>query len=185
MRPGLKQPLQLAARSGRRIEGLKKYPRLRRRRDAGLMGAVKADSAACDGDGAGHAAERERARGQARPRQHGSPCHPHATTIPLNPRPASVFFSPTFAGHGVGSEARPPPPRATAIPALWTRFGTLVDAISASTGAILWSYTPQAPQQSGDLALQAAANGTVYIRDGSANHQIEALNATSGALLWT
>ena len=60
-----------------------------------------------------------------------------------------------------------------------------MDAISASTGAILWSYTPQAPQQSGDLALQAVANGTVYIRDGSANHQIEALNATSGALLWT
>lgn len=60
-----------------------------------------------------------------------------------------------------------------------------LDAISASTGAILWSYTPQAPQQSGDLAVQAVANGTVYIRDGSANHQIEALNATSGALLWT
>jgi len=60
-----------------------------------------------------------------------------------------------------------------------------LDAINASTGAILWSYTPQAPQQSGDLAFQAIANGVVYIRDGSAQQQIEALNATSGALLWT
>ena len=77
MRPGLKQPLQLAARSGRRVEGLKKHPRLLWRRDAGLMRPVKANSAACVRDGAGHAAERERACGQARPRQHGSPCHPH------------------------------------------------------------------------------------------------------------
>ena len=104
VRPGLKEPLQLAARSGRRIEGLKKYPRLRRRRDAGLMGPVKADSTACDGDGAGHAAERERARGQARPRQHGSPCHPHATTIPLSSRPASRLFR--FAGLGPHPQAR-------------------------------------------------------------------------------
>jgi outer membrane protein assembly factor BamB len=43
-----------------------------------------------------------------------------------------------------------------------------LDAINASTGAILWSYTPQAPQQSGDLAFQAVANGVVYIRDGNA-----------------
>jgi len=60
-----------------------------------------------------------------------------------------------------------------------------LDAINATSGAILWSYTPQAPQQTGDLALQAVANGVVYIRDGSANQQIEALNAANGTLLWT
>jgi hypothetical protein len=54
------------------------------------------------------------------------------------------------------------------------------DAISASSGAILWSYTPQPPQLTGDLALRAVANRALFIRDGSANQNIEAELGSAG-----
>lgn len=57
-----------------------------------------------------------------------------------------------------------------------------LDAVNATTGAILWTYTPA--QQTADLHLQAVAGGRVFIRDGYANQTIEALNASTGGLEW-
>jgi outer membrane protein assembly factor BamB len=58
-----------------------------------------------------------------------------------------------------------------------------LDAVSATTGAILWSFVPS--QTTGDLHLLAVANGTVFIRDGDGSQDIDAVNATTGALEWT
>ena len=58
-----------------------------------------------------------------------------------------------------------------------------LDAINATTGAILWSYTPS--QMTADLHFEAVANGRVFIRDGDANQNIDAVNATTGTREWT
>ena len=58
-----------------------------------------------------------------------------------------------------------------------------LDAINATTGAILWSYTPS--QMTADLHLEAVANGRVFIRDGNANQNIDAVSSTTGAREWT
>ena len=58
-----------------------------------------------------------------------------------------------------------------------------LDAINATTGAILWSYTPS--QMTADLHLEAVANGRVFIRDGDANQNIDAVSTATGARAWT
>ena len=67
-----------------------------------------------------------------------------------------------------------------------------VYALNASTGVLLWSFTPvyHSPLQQQFISSPAVANGVVYINsrvseDGNDNGTMYALNASTGALLWS
>jgi outer membrane protein assembly factor BamB len=62
---------------------------------------------------------------------------------------------------------------------VYVGWGNVVEALNASTGAVLWSY----PTGNTIEGPPAVANGVVYI--GSDDNNLYALNANTGTLLWT